>query len=214
MRNLTPVIAAVLVLAGCSSASTVTAPDLAACDRAMRAQDAATAAGGATATRPPECAGVGDTDLQRLASSALADAVSSSLAVPPPSSTIAAPTTAAGRLTTAQAAAVYAAAVAPVNAIGEQLKDAIKGPVPDMTKVHQLAAKLKTAYRRVLDTLLHTSWPVEVQAAVDSLATTTAALVSWAETVTQAETPTGIPPSPSDGSAAQLVRAKLGLPAS
>ncbi len=87
-KTVLAVAVAVLALAGCSKA----APDLKACEAAMSKQLAAgmasQAAGQtpATGTRPPECAGVSDKDLQdiagRVMETAIGDQMSSAFPTP------------------------------------------------------------------------------------------------------------------------------------
>lgn len=67
MKRLAVAVLSGALLAGCGGGSGGSGPDLAACKDAMRAQYAAAQSSGATGSRPAECRGVSDADLQRIA---------------------------------------------------------------------------------------------------------------------------------------------------
>ena len=69
-------LALLVPLAACSSSDS-TSGDPAACKSAMEKQLSDAIATGATGTRPPECAGVSDAELQRIATEILGGAASS-----------------------------------------------------------------------------------------------------------------------------------------
>lgn len=68
-------VAAVLVVLATALTSCGDSPDLAACEKAMRAQIAAAAANpdGPEGTKPPECEGISDAELERLGEKVLSD---------------------------------------------------------------------------------------------------------------------------------------------
>jgi hypothetical protein len=117
--------------------------------------------------------------------------------------------------TRAQAAQIYLQAVTPANAAGKAVGDAMDAKKGTGT----IRAKAKVAARTnraFLDVLLATQWPKNVQRHIDEVAKSTAVQQTMYEGVAQAksraEAEEIVDSTLLDNSAAQLVRARLGLP--